>query len=259
VTLLDLRQAARAAMPELPDLPGLRLSAIETWRGRMKNEHASSHVFLALAEQAGKLERLPAEVTAELGEFAAEERRHGELCGAVVEALGAEARAEVGVPRAVPRHADVPALEGFLRNTLSVCCLSETVAVALIGAERLQMSEGPLRDLLTRIWSDEVGHARFGWRWAGALVPELDGAARDRLGLYLRVALRHLELHELLQLPRDSQPPPEGAALGLCSGADSQQLFYETVEQVILPRLEQLGLDAERAWSERTRADALLR
>ena len=39
------------------------------------------------------------------------------------------------------------------------------VAVALIGAERMEMPDGELRDLLTGIWSDEVGH----WKLAGRL------------------------------------------------------------------------------------------
>ncbi|MEZ4468789.1 MAG: hypothetical protein R3F43_31265 [bacterium] len=68
------------------------------------------------------------------------------------------------------------------RNLLSVCCLSETVAVALIGAERLEMPEGPLRDILTRILADEVGHARLGWRWLADHQQRLDAERRERPG-----------------------------------------------------------------------------
>jgi hypothetical protein len=136
--------------------------------------------------------------------------------------------------------------------------LSETVAVALIGAERLEMPESPLRELLSEIWADEVGHARFGWRVAQELLPQLDDAARARLSLYLRVALRQLELHELAHLPLSSMPPPEGVALGLCSGADARTLFYETVQSAILPPLEALGLRAQDAWNARQSADAFL-
>ena len=59
------------------------------------------------------------------------ERRHGVLCGAVVEALGGEARAEVPERAPFPDHGDVSPREGALRNVLSVACLSETVAVSL--------------------------------------------------------------------------------------------------------------------------------
>jgi len=180
------------------------------------------------------------------------------LCGAVVEALGGEATAEVKLPRTLPEHTGTTALEGFLRNVLSVSCLSETVAVGLIGAERLEMPQGPLRELLSEIWADEVGHARFGWRVLQENLPGLDSAGKTRLSLYLRVALRHLELHELEHLPLRSRPPAAGAALGLCSGADARVLFYETVSQAILPSLEKLGLAANDAWAARESADMVL-
>lgn len=255
--LLDLRAAARVRLPELPRLPELRAAAISTWKGRMVNEYQSGAVFGALAHQAEQLAVKPGWVQ-QLQAFELEERRHGALCGSVVEALGGEARAEVTPRPVVPRHADVAPLEAFARNVLSVSCLSETVAVALIGAERLELPDGELRELLTGIWADEVGHARFGWRVMPELVSAFDCAARARLSLYLRVALRHLERHELAHLPLTSQPPPAGAALGLCSGADARELFYRTVAEAILPALEGLGLSANAAWAARASADAAL-
>lgn len=256
-SLLDLREQARRHRPTVPDLPQLRGAAIATWRGRMINEYQSAQVFDGLAAQARRL-GLSVKVVAELTEFAGEERKHGVLCGSVVEALGGDACASVNEPRVLPEHAGVPGIEGFLRNVLSVSCLSETVAVALIGAERLEMPEGELRELLSGIWADEIGHARFGWRVAQELLPLLSSQQRQRLSLYLRVALRHLEQHELAHLPLASQPPATGVALGLCSGADARVLFYQTVEGAILPPLEALGLAAREAWATRQRADQLL-
>jgi hypothetical protein len=248
--VLDLREEARRRAPAVPSIPHLAASARQTWLGRMVNEYASSAVFEALGPQ---LERagFGADVARECGGFAAEERRHGILCGAVVEALGGEARAEVSERAPFPEHADASAREGALRNVLSVACLSETVAVSLIGAERIEMPEGPLRALLTGIYADEIGHARFGWRLAAAELPKLTVDERRRLGRYLAAAFAHLEAHELAHLPAALEPPREGVALGLCSGADARLLFYETVDEVIVPRLESLGLDAGRAWAMR--------
>lgn len=246
---LDLRPAARAAMPALPPLPALYAAAVPTWRARMVNEHESSAVFAALATQLREA-GLGASARACEG-FAAEERRHGELCGAVVEALGGDARARARRHPDLPTHPDVDRREAALRNVLSVCCLSETVAVALIGAERLEMPAGELRDLLTRIYADEVGHARFGWAMLRDLAPALDDAARARLGAYLALAFAHLESHELAHLPREAAPPPEAAALGLCHGGDARALFFDVVRDVIVPGLEALGLPASRAWAIR--------
>lgn len=249
--LLDLREAARANMPVVPtDLPHLQQAAIATWRGRMINEHSSARVFEGLAlqfETAG----MTREVVEEVRGFASEERRHGVLCGSVVEALGGEALAEVPEGDEYPAHEDAQSpLEAALRNMLSICCLSETVAVSLIGAERIEMPQGELHDLLTRIYADEVGHSRFGWRTLGRLAPTLGPALKDRLGDYLVVAFEHLVEHELAHLPESSQPPPEGVALGLCSGPDARKLFLDTITEVIVPGLEVHGIPAGRAWSQ---------
>jgi hypothetical protein len=248
--LIDLREAASRLAPVVAQLPHLFASARATWRGRMVNEYASSRVFDGLAAQL-RAAGLDASSVASCQAFAEEERTHGALCGAVVHALGGEAVAPDRLEGAFPLHPDAGPIEGVLRNVVSVSCMSETVAVSLIGAERLLMPEGELRELLTRIWADEIGHARFGWLLVAKLLPTINADERARLGSYLAVAFAHLERHELAHLPAEVRPPPEGAALGLCSGADARALFYATVEQVVVPRLDALGLDASAAWAGR--------
>jgi hypothetical protein len=252
---LDLRLpagvVARTELPELEAPVELSEAAIGTWRGRMVNEHGSARVFEGLAlqmEAAG----FPADEVAQVRSFADEERRHGVLCGAVVEALGGAAEADGLAQECFPLHEDASSeLEAVLRNAASIGCLSETVAVALIGAERLEMPEGPLQELLTKIWSEEVGHARFAWRLLGQYVPKLSDAGRRSLSDYLATAFQHLEQHELAHLPLSSTAREGGEALGLCSGKDARELFYGTVERVIVPGLELLGLDAKAAWQSR--------
>jgi len=246
--LLDLREAARREMPAVDCPPELVLAAQNTWRGRMINEHGSAVVFEGLAAQLASAGAK--EAAGRCLEFADEERRHGVLCGAVVEALGGEARAEVSQPELFPAHADAAPLEAALRNLLSVSCLSETVAVSLIGAERLEMPEGELRALLTRIYAEECGHCNFGWRLLGEILPD-DPDLKARLGEYLVYAFRHLERHELSHLPEAAKWPASGAAVGLCSGGDARALFYETVAEVILPGLEARGIPARAAWDRR--------
>ncbi len=253
--MIDLRMASRQHAPALPIIPELAASALATWRGRMINEYTSASVFEHLARQLEAANVDQDSVRACRG-FADEERRHGVLCGAVVEALGGEACFAPPDTNEFPEHEDVSPLEAAVRNMLSISCLSETIAVSLIGAERLEMPEGELNQLLTTIYSDEVGHARFGWRLAGRLVKQLDQDAIARLGEYLAVALAHLEEHELAHLNPHASPPPEGASLGLCNGSDARSLFYATVFEVILPGLEAMGLPAYQAWEKRTRPAA---
>jgi hypothetical protein len=248
--ILDLHESASAARIPLQrpsvDVYG---AAIHTWLGRMVNEYQSAEVFEVVADQLARA-GVDAARVAEVRAFAAEERQHGVLCGAVVASLGGQARVEVTPPPEVPLHVDAGPLEAALRNLLSVSCLSETVAVALIGAEREDMPEGPLRELLTGIWADECGHAHTGWKLVAELLPD-DLVIRERLGEYLEIALGHLEQHELAHLPVEASWPPGAEAWGLCSGASARVLFFETVEQVIVPGLERLGLPGERAWANR--------
>ncbi len=237
MTALDLRNAARAFAPRIDAPAHLRQAAIATWHARMINEYASSRVFTALAGQlaCGGYE----EDADEALQFAEEERRHGVLCGAVVEALGGEARGALFQAPEFPLHEDAPRRAAIARNVISICCMSETVAVALIGAERLEMEEGELRALLTRIWADEIGHARFGWRFLERLAPSLTSVERDAIRAYLPVAFAHLEAHEHAHLPLRGAPL-DGASLGLCSGLDARLLLRETIDEVIAPRIQSL-------------------
>jgi hypothetical protein len=235
VAPLDLRTRARPLAPNLGELSSeLRSGTIATWRARMLNEYASASVFEALGRQLAVC--FPPEVARECAGFAEEERRHGVLCGAVVEAAGGEARGVLSEASDFPEHADAPGRAAALRNVIHVCCLSETVAVSLIGAERLEMPPGSLRRQLTRIYADEIGHARFGWRLLERVAPELSFAERAAIERYLPTAFAHLEAHELSHLP-EREPPAGGAALGLCVGADGRRLFYDTLERVIVPGL----------------------
>lgn len=248
--ILDLHgPATKARIPITAPPDSLRGAAVGTWLGRMVNEYQSAKVFEVVADQLAEA-GVDAEKVAEIRGFAGEERNHGVLCGAVVASLGGQARAEVTPTADVPVHADAGPLEAALRNLLSISCLSETVAVALIGAEREDMPEGPLRELLTVIWADECGHAHAGWRLVADLLPD-DPVLRDRLGDYLEVALGHLEQHELAHLPVEARWPEGAEAWGLCSGASARELFFETVQGVIVPGLERLGLPGERAWAQR--------
>lgn len=255
MSALDLRRPARAVAPAVHAPEAVRRRAIATWRGRMVNEHGSSRVFEQLAAQMQRAGFDEAAVAA-CAAFAEEERTHGILCGAVVEALGGEAVAPALPEADLPEHDDVDPVEAVLRNVLSVSCLSESIAVSLIGAERMRMPEGELRALLTRIYADEIGHARFGWGLVTRLVPDLDAAARERLGDYLAVAFAHLEAHELAHLPVTGPLPDRAEDLGLCDGAEARELFYATVREAIVPRLEALGLPAARAWRTRHQAGA---
>ena len=258
---LDLGDAARRRPLDLRDAPALhpqeRLAAIATWHGRMVNETRSARVFATLRGQARDA-GLGAAVEATLARFEAEEHAHGELCAAAAVALGGDARASAAWGAAVPSHDVDDPLEGLLRNVLSISCLSETVAVALIQAERLESGPQALAQTLRTILADEIGHARFGWALLDQLAPRLGPERRARLSAWLPLALGHLEAHELRELAPGPAPSRAAADVGICDGDQARALFYQTVHDVVIPGLERRGLAATWAWQRRVSPETLL-
>lgn len=248
---LDLREEARAVDLRLDRALELseaeREAAINTWLGRMRNEHVSARVFAALVGQmmcAGS----PAREQAAVAAMISQELEHGRLCAAVVAALGGDPVVQIEALDEVARHDDASPLEALLRNVLSISCLSETVAVALIDAERLQAGPPPLQKILESILADEVQHARFGWRLLEAHRPQLTPELCARLGDYLAEAFCQLRRYELAHLPELAAPSALAAEYGVCDGRDARALFFETIHEVIIPRLDELGLHGRRAW-----------
>jgi hypothetical protein len=252
---LDLReevQGSKLSLGEpLPPLADPEMSAVQrTWRGRMVNEHISAQVFAGLIPQLMRA-GASAKRQSEAAEMIADELRHARLCAEVLWLVHGEPVAELPEIESMPQHEDAAPLEALLRNLLSVCCLSETVAVSLISAERLASGPEAIAGVLKQILADEVRHARFGWKVVDEIAPTLSPQVRDRLSAYLRVAFAHLEAHELAHLGVGPEPSPEAMAIGLCDGREARRLFYDTVEGIIVPRLEAYGFEARGAWRHR--------
>lgn len=251
MAVLDLRRQGRAAQMTLSSDTALtaeeRGRAIATWKARMVNEHISARVFAGIIPQMMKA-GLDADWQEAVAIMISDELRHGRQCAAVVHALGAEAIAEMPSLPDVPDHEDAEPLEAFLRNLLSISCLSETVAVALIRAEHNEVGPPELTGCLTEILADEVQHARFGWDVLRDLGDRLTPELAQRLGDYLVCAFRHLREHELAHLPIDPGTTDEAARYGVCDGGEARTLFFRTVEDVIVPGLEKHGIPGRAAW-----------
>ncbi len=251
--ILDLRREGAALQPELPELPALteeeRQTAIRTWRGRMVNEHISAQVWAGLLPQLMAAAAPPA-LLAGVAAAASDELRHARLCAGVVLALGGVPVAPLPAIVPLPEHTGLGPLEVALWNMVSVGCMSETVAVAVIRAEQAELEGTTLGRILAGILADEVQHARLGWQFLGLALPRLDDQARDRLSAWLVDALAHQVRHEIPRLPVVGGRRPELAEAGVCDGGFARTLFLDTIESVILPQLQAAGLAADAAWRQ---------
>lgn len=230
-------------------------AARDAWRQRLAHEHRSSTVFSQLLPQliaAGA----PLDMKTCVLRMAMDELRHAGLCGAVLEALGAEAEAETDLDTTpLPAHEDCSPRVAALRNVFFVSCLSETVAISVLAHELELVDEPAIRVAVEQLSADESLHGRFGWLYLGQVWPELDEEEREAFAAYLPVAFRFFERDVLGKVPKIAY---EGRALGdplwalgVRDAASTRDLLYDTVEQVIVPRLEAFGMPARRAWDER--------
>jgi hypothetical protein len=249
--ILDLRSEAESFVIEgtFPALdPRERALVEETWRGRMVNEHISAQVFAGLVPQAMRA-AIPHAFLVELAEMVGDELDHARRCAGVLHALGGDPRAPLPELRKLPEHATASPLGALLRNVISVSCMSETVAVALIQAERIDLGGSPAAKVLGSILGDEVRHARFGWKLIEELAP-LSNPVREEVGAYLPVALAHLVAHELDHLSPAPPPTKRAAQCGACDGQNARLILFQTIETVIVPGLERFGLPARGSWQE---------
>ena len=215
------------------------------WKTRMVHEHESAAVFAGLLPQFMEA-NLPLELKTTVTRMALDELFHAELCGRVNEALGGEGVAEDDLRlTALPTHPECTPAEAALRNTLFACCLSETVSMALLSAERDRCAEPFITEVLKQLAADEVSHARIGWTVLEWIWPNLDGDAQARTRAYLPVALDDLETQMLGAMPVADIPRPvllEAEQLGFSDSNKAREILTQTLDGVIRPRLDLIGV-----------------
>jgi len=225
--------------------PASLRAARAAWARRLAAEHRSATVFSGLLPQlieAGA----PLDFQAVVLRMAMEELRHGELCAAVVEALGGVAEVEVErVTEVVAEHADCTPRVRALRNVIYASCISETVSVSLTTAERGHTEEPRIAQVLDQLLGDEVLHARFGWLYLGVALPCLDASERAAVQAYLPFALQH---YVERVAPSASGPVPDGEMrerlrLGVGPGELYAEILNDTLDEVVVPRLASFGLE----------------
>ena len=243
---VDLREAVRARPLHLPDLDALSRDELdacrEHWRVHMAAELASARVFAGLIPQM-MAASLDVGLLRDVAEMVRQEIDHGVLSARVYAALGGDPRSALPPLPPVPEHPGASPLETVLRNVIAVSCCGETLAVAVIGSERERVTMAPLRETLTTILADEVGHARFGWTLLRDVAPGLDDATKKRISAYL-VAIFERDLGAVLA-GRQGAPASDAAlAVGAHDGELAWATLTETLREVTLPGLERLGFRA---------------
>lgn len=250
--------------PEIPD--GVRLEgarsepavriAREAWRARALHEHQSACVFSRLLPQLIEAEA-SIEYKSVVLRAAMDELRHASLCLQVVSYLGGAPELEADLATLpLPEHAGRTPRERALRNVIFASCLSETISTSLLAEEREETTDPRIRRVVEQLSADEILHAKLGWSLLGEWLPLLDADERAGLERYLPLALGTIEAKMLEAMPLPPRPLPEAlvrelAGLGAMDGHVAREILYAVLEDVIVPRFEELGLAAAAAWKAR--------
>lgn len=249
--------------PEIPE--GLRLEggyseraiaiAREGWRARALHEHQSACVFSRLLPQLIEAEASVEYKTVVL-RAAMDEIRHASLCMQLVSYLGGSPELEAPLAtEPLPEHPGRTPRERALRNVIFASCLSETISTSLLAEEREMTTEPRTRRVVEQLSADEILHAKLGWSLLAEWLPVLTDDEREGLTRYLPLALGTIEQKMLAAMPL-APPIPETlreelAALGAVEGRDGREILYAVIEDVIVPRFEELGLPGRRVWAEK--------
>jgi hypothetical protein len=253
-------------MARMNDLPPADLSpytaaqielAVAAWPMRAAEELRSAMIFRALTRAAVTCVA-PEPWPSRFASAMHDEVRHARLCATVGTRLGASAPRYDAKPVKQRLAKLVEPRRRMLTLLLIEVAAGETISASLFRAGRRAAVEPLTRAALTSIVADETRHRDLGWAAARALLPTYaDDRERNALLRDVAAGLASFEQTTarpaLLRLQSGEPFDPAYGALGVLAPEARVDAFYTAVEQLVVPRLEELGLDGARAWRDRYR------
>jgi hypothetical protein len=228
---------------DLPD--AVRRVVAEAWRFRYRIEVESEIRFAALAQRLAAA-GFPDELHRRARVAAQDEHRHASECADYVAAYGGSGPLP-GRPAQAPEFAPgfLDAGQRLTYEMVATCCIAETnSATNLVTLFNARPPE-PVRKSLQILSTEEVTHGQLGWAYLEV--------ARTRHSLTFLGPL----LPDLLTTGEgklDARPPEEDDARllqhGVLPRAQRKELFLATLEEIIFPGFERLGVSTAdaRTW-----------
>jgi hypothetical protein len=220
----------------------IRREAGEAWSFRARVEIDAERRFGRLAEVIASFDpRSP--VPALLRKARDDERRHAELCASLARSYGVEPGAPAEGPSIAP--ASLTVRQAALYEMVAACCITETESVSTVTTLLAAEAERAVRSVLHEIARDEVSHSRMGW---AHLAREATAWDVRLLSRFIPVMLAGTVGEEFF-----TPAPPQSAELlrlGVLPRDKKQEIFVGTLLEVVLPGLEQHGIDSgpARSW-----------
>ena len=224
----------------------LRRIAGSAWRFRCGVEHDAAARFAQLAERLAEVGAAGAVV--ELAERASrDERRHATLCADLAAGYGAPVpAAPAGVPAEIAPARLAPQ-QRVLYEVVAVCCVTETESMGVLTQLLANARDARLREVLRELARDEVHHSRLGW---AHLATERARGDVSFLGPLVPAMLRGAVAPDLFAPVPAERDDPALIEHGVLPHDLKRQVFTSTLEEVVFPGLEALGVDTvpARRW-----------
>jgi hypothetical protein len=172
-----------------------------------------------------------------------DETRHAGHCERFFHELGGT---RLPTPRGLVEYAPraLSAAERLTYEVVAQCCVAETQSTATLVTLLSAAESGQLKSVLHELARDEVNHSRLGWAylaWAraqvdfGFLAPLLPGMIDGSAG------------PEMFTPGPPEADDPELLRQGVVPRTMRRRVYLETLDTVVLPGFETLGIDTRQA------------
>ena len=222
----------------------VRRLAGAAWAFRARVEREASSRFLRLAEAIPSFDP-GSPVIGLLRRAAADEDRHAALCADLAAAYGGPAG---GTPvDACVAPPGFGARDAVLYEMVAACCITETESVATLATLLTAAAEPRVRSVVHEIARDEVVHGRMGWAHLAR-----EAAVRDVsfLSPWIPAMLEGTVEAGIFSAGGPESEPDELPRHGVLPSWRKREVFVGTLEEVVFPGLDELGVAAApaRAW-----------
>ncbi len=233
--------------------PSLQEVVAGTWGARYRIETEASLRFGALARRLHSFGAPGALV--ELAERACrDETRHAAHCERFFRSVGGKQL--TGVDRVIEyAPASWAEPQRLTYEVVAQSCVAETQSTASL-VTLLEGAESPeLKAVLHELARDEVHHSRLGWAYLAWARPRVDVTF---LGPLLPGMIAGSAGPEIFKPAPEAANDPELLRQGVVPHALRRQVYVETLQTVVLPGFETLGVDTlpARRWLDETLAAA---
>jgi hypothetical protein len=249
--LRAIRDGGRREIPwDAPNDPPLSPEAARVvgsaWRARMEQEHLAVGAFSQLAIELAQV-GCDSVVLALIPRAAADEVRHADVCRRLAARHLGEASVASrlrGVPAFAPRPGCSPE-ERALLHVVEMCCLNETFTGAYFTEMIERTTQKTARAAVESLLEDEIDHGRVGWAYLAAARRDGHAGILDATLAALLIETVKPVMDEAAAYPEIDDPLKEAHAyLGT---AAARSIYRSTLEGVILPGFDALGVDTRAA------------